>query len=155
MLCFLMIIIKASILRFLCARHCSEHLTHMNTPDSDNNPTRWVLPGRLYNVPKVTYPLIRGAMMWTQAAAPKSIFSNWMSSWPWITDTSGSSKIITETHTHWMHACNEHMLSADSISNLGLRSRDRSVNTTQTPLAWCRSFQPVNRYTMLGAGICM
>lgn len=60
-----------------------------------------------------------------------------MSSWPWITDTSGSSKIITETRTHWMHACHEHMLSADSIPNLGLCSRGRRVNTTPTPLAWC------------------
>ena len=54
-----------------------------------------------------------------------------------------------------MHACNEHMLSADSIPNLGLRSRDRNVNTTQTPLAWCRSFQPVNRYTVLGAALAV
>ena len=60
-----------------------------------------------------------------------------MSSWPWITDTSGSSKIITETRIHWMHTCNEHMLSADSIPNLGLCSRDRRVNMTQTSLAWC------------------
>lgn len=48
---------------FLCARHCSEHLTHRNTLDFDNNPIKGV-PVRLYKVPKVTIgPLSRGAMM--------------------------------------------------------------------------------------------
>lgn len=48
-----MIIIKADILCLLCARYCPKYFSHINTCNSDNSSMRWVLLGRLYNVPKV------------------------------------------------------------------------------------------------------